>query len=163
MNRPALHKMLYAGAKRLGWDEDTRRDFMEKHTGKRSAKECSDDDLSLLVDHLRDLGALEPSPNAPMPATGGPDRPTQHQWRYALDMTKRLGWSGAAHDPRLIAFCKHVCKAENPRFLDRHSMRSLILGLENWLKSRSRRESTAPPPLPPTPAKPIFNHQGETA
>lgn len=163
MNRPALYKMLYAGAKRLGWDEDTRRDFIEKHTGKRSAKECSDDDLSLLVDQLRDLGALDPSPNAPLPATGSPDRPTQHQWRYALDMTKRLGWSGAAHDPRLIAFCKRVCKAENPRFLDRYGMRSLILGLEGWLKLRRKQASTAPPPLPPTPTEPIFNHQGETA
>ena len=163
MNRSALYKMLYAGAKRLGWDEDTRRDFMEKHTGKRSAKECSDDELSLLVDQLRDLGALEPSPNAPLTATGSPDRPTQHQWRYALDMTKRLGWSGAAHDPRLIAFCRRVCKADNPRFLDRHGMRSLILGLEGWLKLRRKQASTAPPPIQSTPTHPIFNHEGETA
>lgn len=163
MNRPALLKMLHAGARRLGWDDDTRRDWMEKHAGKRSAKDCSDEDLSLLVDLLHDLGALEPSPHAPLPATGSPDRPTQHQWRYALDMTKRLGWSGAAHDPRLIAFCKRVCKADNPRFLDRLGMRSLILGLEGWLKLRRKQASTAPPLLPSTPENPIFNHEGEPA
>mgnify|MGYP000875865653 FL=1 len=151
MNRPALYKMLHAGARRLGWDEDTRSAWMEKHTGKRSAKDCDDGELSLLVDLLRDLGALEPNPNAPLPATGSPDRPTQHQWRYALDMSKKLGWSGAAHDPHLIAFCKRVCKADNPRFLDRHGMRDLILGLEGWLKAREKKASTAPSPVPSTP------------
>jgi hypothetical protein len=163
MNRPALLKMLHAGARRLSWDEDTRRDWMAKHVDRRSAADCSDDQLSLLVDYLRDLGALEPSPYAPLPASGSPDRPTQQQWRYALDMTKKLGWTGAAHDPRLIAFCQRVCKVDNPRFLDRWGMRSLILALENWLKSRRKHASTAPPKISPTPTSPIFNPEGETA
>ena len=139
MNRPALLKMLHAGARNMGWDEETRRAWMEKHTARRSATQCIDADLSLLVDLLRDLGALVPRPNAPQPATGNPGRPTQHQWRYALDMSKKLGMTGAAHDPALITFCKRVTKVENPRFLDMDGMGALILGLENWLKSRRRK------------------------
>lgn len=139
MSRPALLKMLHAGARRMGWDEDTRRAWMKKHSTQSSAALCTDAELSLLVDLLRDMGALDPNPNAPLPATGNPDRPTQQQWRYALDMSKKLGMSGVAHDPALIAFCKRVCKVDSPRFLDRHGMQSMILGLENWLKSKQKK------------------------
>lgn len=139
MNRSALLKMLHAGARRLGWDEDTRRAWMKKHSTQSSAALCSDAELSLLVDLLRDLGALDPNPNAPLPATGNQEQPTQQQWRYALDMSKKLGMSGAAHDPALIAFCKRVCKVDNPRFLDRLGMKGLILGLENWLKAKAKK------------------------
>lgn len=138
MNRPALIKMIHAGCRRLGWDEDTRRAWMQLHSTQNSCPRCSDAELSLLVDLLRDLGALDPNPNAPPPASGSADRPSQDQWRYALDMSKKLGMSGAAHDPALIVFCKKVAKVENPRFLDREGMRALILGLENWLKSRQK-------------------------
>lgn len=143
MNRPALIKMVHAGARRLGWDDATYRAWLKKHSTKSSCALCNDAELSLLVDLLRDLGALDPNPNAPLPATGNPDRPTQQQWRYALDLSKRLGMSGAAHDPALIAFCQRSCKVDNPRFLDRHGMRALILGLENWLKARQKRAEKA--------------------
>lgn len=142
MNRAALIKMLHAGARRQGWDEDTRRAWMQLHTAQNSCSTCSDAELSLLVDLLRDLGALAPTPNAPLPTTGSADRPTQQQWRYALALSKKLGMSGAAHDPALIAFCKKVAKVENPRFLDRDGMRALLLGLENWLKSRQRKAAS---------------------
>ncbi|MCM8622338.1 MAG: regulatory protein GemA [Candidatus Accumulibacter sp.] len=139
MNRPALLKMVHAGARRLGWDEETRRAWMVKHTAQSSCSACSDAELSLLVDLLRDLGALDPSPNAPLPATGTQDRPTQKQWRYALDLAKKIGLSGAVHDPALVAFCQRVTKVDHPRFLDRSGMQALVLGLENWLKSRQRK------------------------
>jgi hypothetical protein len=143
MNRAALIKMIHAGCRRLGWDEDTRRAWMQLHSTQNSCARCSDAELSLLVDLLRDLDALAPTPNAPPPASGGADRPSQEQWRYALDMSKKLRMSGAAHDPALIAFCKKVAKVENPRFLDREGMRALILGLENWLKSRQKGGKTS--------------------
>lgn len=143
MNRPALIKMLHAGARRMGWEEEVRRSWMQKHVSKRSAADCTDAELSLLVDLLRDLGALDPSPLAPLPACGGQDRPTQHQWRYALDLSKKLGMSGAVHDPGLINFCKRVAKVDSLRFLDREGMRSLITGLERWLHSRESKAKKA--------------------
>jgi len=143
MNRPALIKMIHAGVRRLGWDDATYRAWMKLHSTQSSCALCSDTELSVLVDQLRDLGALDPSPHAPLPASGSADRPTQKQWRYALDMSKKLGMSGAANDPSLIAFCKNVAKVENPRFLDREGMRSMILGLENWLKLRQKKAGEA--------------------
>ncbi len=139
MNRPALLKMVHAGARRQGWDEETRRAWMVKHTAQSSCSACSDEELSLLVDLLRDLGALDPSPSATAPVTGSLDRPTQKQWRFALDLAKKIGLSGAVNDPALIAFCQRVTKVDSPRFLDREGMRALILGLENWLKSRQKK------------------------
>lgn len=141
MNRPALLKMLHAGARRLGWDEATRRAWMKKHTTQSSAALCTDAELSLLVDLLRDLGALDPNPHAPLPATGNAGQPTPQQWRYALDMSKKLGMTGTAHDPALIAFCKKTAKLDSPRFLDRGGMQTLILGLEKWLKYRNKSPS----------------------
>lgn len=143
MNRPALIKMVHAGSRRLGWDEDTRRAWMKLHTTQSSCALCSDAELSLLVDLLRDLGALTPSPTAPAPASGSPDRPTQKQWRYALDMSKSLGMSGATQDPALVSLCRKVAKVENLRFLDMKGMGSLILCLENWLKSRKKKAEKA--------------------
>ena len=143
MNRPALIKMIHAGVRRLGWDDATYRAWMKLHSTQSSCALCSDTELSVLVDQLRDLGALDPSRHAPLPASGSADRPTQKQWRYALDMSKKLGMSGAANDPSLIAFCKNVAKVENPRFLDREGMRSMILGLENWLKLRQKKAGEA--------------------
>ena len=141
MNRPALLKMLHAGARRLGWDEDTRRAWMKKHTTQSSAALCSDAELSLLVDLMRDLKALAPNSNAPLPPTGNPDRPTQQQWRYALGLSKKLGMSGVAHDPALITFCQRVCKVASPRFLDRADMASLINGLEGWRHAKQKKAS----------------------
>lgn len=141
MNRPALIKMIHAGVRLLGWDDATYRAWMKLHSTQSSCALCNDAELSFLVDLLRDLGALDPRPHAPLPVTGSADRPTQQQWRYALDMSKKLGMSGAAHDPALIGFCKKVAKVENPRFLDRSAMRAMILGLEGWLESRRKNDS----------------------
>lgn len=140
MNRPALIKMVHAGARRLDWDDATYRAWLKKHSTQSSCALCNDAELSLLVDLLRDLGALDPNPSAPLPATGNPDRPTQHQWRYALDLSKRLGMSGAAHDPALIAFCQRSCKVGHPRFLDRKGMSTMIIGLERWHQSKARND-----------------------
>jgi len=138
MNRTALIRMLHVGPRRLGWDDDTYRAWLEKHTGKRSAKDCTDAELSLLVDLLRDLGALDqpPAPPRAAPGRGAADRPTQQQWRAALAISKKLGMSGMVTDPAFITFCKKTAQVESPRFLDRSGMSALITGLDNWLKYR---------------------------
>jgi hypothetical protein len=139
MNRTALLKMVHAGARRLGWDDATYRAWMKLHSTQSSCALCSDAELSHLVDLLRDLGALDPNPAAPLPPTGNPEQPTPHQWRYALDLSRRLGMTGTAHDPDLIAFCQRTTKLASPRFLTRALMQDLIAGLERWHKSRQKR------------------------
>ena len=44
------------GKKQLGLDDDTYRDMLEQVTGKRSAKDMSDDDLVKVIQHLDQLG-----------------------------------------------------------------------------------------------------------
>lgn len=143
MNRPALIKMVHSGARLLGWDDATYRAWMKKHSTQSSCALCTDAELSLLVDLLRDLKALAPNPSAPLPATGNREQPTPQQWRYALDMSKRLGMSGTAYDPALINFCRHTCKVDSPRFLDRAGMQALICGLENWRAVRGKKAERA--------------------
>ena len=116
MNRSALIKMVHAGARRLGWDDASYRAWMKLHSTQSSCALCSDAELSHLVDLLRDLGALEPNPAAPLPPTGNLEQPTVQQWRRALALSRRLGMSGTAHDPDLIAFCRHTTKLASPRF-----------------------------------------------
>lgn len=139
MNRSALIKMVHAGARRLGWDDATYRAWMKLHSTQSSCALCSDAELSHLVNLLRDLGALEPNLAAPLPPTGNLEQPTVRQWRRALGLSRRLGMSGTAHDPDLIAFCRRTTKLASPRFLTRALMQDLISGLERWHQSRQKK------------------------
>lgn len=145
MNRNRLLSMIHVGKGRQGWDDDTYRAWLEKHTGRRSAKDCSEGQLSILADLLRDLGALDKPGHVPptIPGGSGPDRPTQAQWHTALGLSKKLGMSGAVNDPSLATFCQRVAKVDNPRFLNREGMHALISGLTAWHESRKTRGKRA--------------------
>jgi phage gp16-like protein len=52
-NRLIAH--IHAAAKELGLDEDTRRDLMERETGKRSASAMNDGELGKVIGALSDL------------------------------------------------------------------------------------------------------------
>jgi hypothetical protein len=149
MNKHRLIQLVKIGQKRMGWDDATYRAWLEKHTGRRSAKDCSEAQLSLAADLLRDMGALDQPGAAPaIPGGSGPDRPTQAQWRTALGLSKKLGMSGMATDPALLTFCKRVAKVDNPRFLDRAGMHALISGLAAWEADRKKRGGTSRAGLP---------------
>lgn len=131
--KPRLIQLIKIGQKRLGWDDALYRAWLEKHTGKRSAKDCSEAELSALADEMRGLGALDqPGEAARIPGGSGSGRPTQRQWRAALGLSKKLGMSGKPDDPAFITFCKKITKLENPRFLDSKGVSALILALEHW-------------------------------
>ena len=133
MNKPRLIQLVKIGQKRMGWDDETYRAWLEKYTGKRSCKDCSEAQLSILADELRDLGALDtPGTTTPTPGGSGPDRPTQRQWRAALGLAKKCGLTGKPDDPAFITFCKKIAKVENPRFLTREGISSVMVALENW-------------------------------
>lgn len=128
-----LIQLIKIGQKRMGWDDALYRAWLEKRTGKRSAKDCSEAELSALADEMRDLGALDqPRTATKRPGGSGPDRPTQRQWGAALGLSKKLGMTGKPDDPAFISFCKKITKLENPRFLDSKGISALILALENW-------------------------------
>jgi len=47
---------IHMGKKQLGLDDDTYRDMLEQVTGKRSAKDMTDDGLVKVIQHLDQLG-----------------------------------------------------------------------------------------------------------
>lgn len=136
-NRNDLLAMLHLGAKRLGWDEATRRAWMEKHTGQRSAKDCSDGQLAKLADELRHLGALDdgrPLGKADRGGKGQGDRPSRAQWMKCKVLCKARGWPEGIDDPGFAAFAARVAKVDNPRFLTGDGIRKVIIGLEKWIE-----------------------------
>jgi len=141
MSRRDLYAMLHLGAKRLGWDEDTRRAWMSKHTGNRSSKDCTEVELARLADELRRLGALDDGRPLGKADRGGKDfdRPTRQQWKKAAVLCKARGWKEGIDDPAFAAFVARVAKVDNPRFLTRNGLRNVIVGLENWIASDRKR------------------------
>ena len=134
MTKPRLIQLIKIGQKKLGWDDLLYRAWLEKHTGKRSCKDCNEVELSMLADEMRDLGALDQAGAQTPPGGSGADRPTQKQWRTALGLSKKCGLSGMATDPGFITFCKKVTKVENPRFLTRDGISAVIVGFQRWGK-----------------------------
>lgn len=145
MNRIRLLGMIHVAVKHLAWDDGVYRAWLEKQTGHASCKDCSDRQLSLVADLLRDMGALDKL--APVKGTGGsgPDRPTQAQWRCVVKLSKDCGLSGSLEDPGLATLCNRVAKIANPRFLDRHGVHALITALERWAASKAKRKSKSTP------------------
>lgn len=145
MNKPRLIQLIKIGQKKLGWDDELYRAWLEKHTGKRSSKDCSEAQLSMLADELRDLGALDQAGVDTKPPGGsGADRPTQRQWRAVLGLAKKCGLTGKRDDPAFITFCKRIAKVENPRFLTRESMSDVMNGLERWRIYRKNKGKAKP-------------------
>lgn len=146
MNRNRILGMIHLAKKRLGWDDTVYRAWLQKHTGHASCKDCSESQLSIVADLLRDTGALDQP--APVKGIGGsgPDRPSQAQWRMVVALSKKCGLSGAIEDPGLATLCARVAKIDNPRFLDRHGISDLILALERWAASKAKRKPKSAPP-----------------
>ena len=116
MNRARLIKLIKTGQRFMHWDDDTYRAWLEKHTGRRSCTECTDAQLSHLVDILRALGfAPPPAPRAK--GGSGPNHPTPRQWGKLERLAKEKKFTGL-DDPGLVTICRNVAKVDNPRFLD---------------------------------------------
>ena len=141
MSRRDWYAMVHLGTKTAGMDEQTRRDWMAKHTGKRSCKECTDDELMRLCDELRVQGYLDSG--KPMGRTDagsdGPDQPTRAQMRLLVVLCKERGWKGI-DDPGFARFVRRVIKVDSPRFMTREGARKVIGGLKNWSKRDSQKE-----------------------
>jgi len=132
MNRARLIALIHAGPRALGMDESTRRAWMETQVGKRSCKDCSEAELSRLVDALRAAG-FQPGPATRAPGGSGPMRPSKGQWGLIAKLAKKKGYAGL-DDPGLLTLARKVAKVDALRFLDRHGARALITALERWVE-----------------------------
>ena len=145
MSRRDWIAMVHMGPKRLGMDEATRRAWMEKHTGKRSSKDCTDAELSRLCDLLRAAGALDDDRPLGKADTGGKglDRPTRAQWIKLKVLCEQRGWPRGIDDPSFSVFVRRIAKVDNPRFLTKNDVRAVILGLERWIEHDRKKEQQA--------------------
>lgn len=136
--RKSLIAMVHIAKSRMGMDDETYRDWLAKNTGKRSSSDLSDRQLATLVQTLRTAGYLAEAPaTARVIAGKGANRPTDAQWKTARGLVKKLGLDGGLDGEAFASFVKRVGKVDNPRFLTKATMASVLIGLEKWLQQRS--------------------------
>jgi hypothetical protein len=133
--------MIHMGAARLGYtDQADYRAWLESLCGKRSAKDCTMQELASVVATLRLCKALEnPRIKAVQGATLKDDRPTAAQWGTADGLCVKLGMADGIKNPRFVAFTKKTCKVSHPRFLTRDGMCKLIAALTKWLENSTTK------------------------
>lgn len=137
--------MIHMAAKRLfgetspGSDgRDAYENWLERHTGKRSAGRLTKDERIAFVKLLRREGLIPESGRGGTGRTAaGADRPTSSQWAKIGGLSRSMGWNGL-EDPALKAFVTRTAKVASTRFLTRQQASAVILGLEEWLRQRGK-------------------------
>lgn len=136
--RKSLIAMIHIGKARLGMDEGTYRAWLEKRTGKQSCSDMSFEELSGLVGELRAQRALTVS-RSKVIGGRGENRPSEAQWNFARHCARQLGLDGGIEGQGFATFVKRIAKVENPRFLTKETMASVLVGLEKWLADREKK------------------------
>jgi phage gp16-like protein len=126
-NRLIAH--IHAAAKELGLDEDTRRDLMERETGKRSASAMNDGELGKVVGAL---GELKKGSAAGAGSASGrsfvPHEDPQVRKVYAMwTALKRKGLVTAA---KPNGFAKRMAGVDSVEWANPEQLRQIIEGLK---------------------------------
>lgn len=135
---------IHMGAKRLFGDvskggdgRDGYEDWLERHTGKRSAGKLTTDQRIDLIKMMRKEGLV---PDRKLGGTGptasGQERPTSAQWAKIAVLGRSMGWAKGLEDERLRSFVKRTAKVSSTRFLSRVQASKVITGLENWVTEK---------------------------
>lgn len=122
-------RAIYAGARDLGLDEDTRRDLFERVTGKRSLKAMNENEQQRVVEELRRQGFTKASGNRKK-LTGKYAPKLQALWIAGWN----LGVVRSKDDKSLLAFVKRQTGLDHTQFLHHQddAMRA-IEALKKWL------------------------------
>ncbi|CAN5611899.1 hypothetical protein BH10PSE5_BH10PSE5_01450 [soil metagenome] len=138
-DRQALTAKIHIGAKELGLAEDTRRDVLEKVTGHRSGKDCTDAQLIMVLAHYRSLGwspagAAKPPVARKAPAARAERNPAKHPLaKKARALWISLHQLGAVRDPSeraLEAFGKRQLGVDRLQWADQGHSNGLIGALK---------------------------------
>lgn len=122
-------RAIYAGARDLGLDEDTRRDLFERVTGKRSLKAMNANEQQRVVEEMRRQGFSQST---------GPRRKLTGKYAPKLQALWIAGWNlGIVRnkdDKALLAFVKRQTGLDHTQFL-RHQDDAMkaIEALKKWL------------------------------
>lgn len=146
-NRRAMIAKVHIARKDLALTEDSYRDLAERITSHRSAADCDDRQLALLLAEFKRLGWEGPKGTG---KHGG--RPTSPKswvrliWALWGDLKPLIG---AQDDAPLLTFVARQTKSrknpngiDNPEWLDPDQARPVIEGLKGWLDRARKGETT---------------------
>jgi phage gp16-like protein len=127
--RPALAKVAIA-RKDLGLDEETYRAVLERLTGKRSAKDCSDGQLGLVLDEFKAKGWTPRHGGARPTKLRVVDPPAVRKARALWISLHRLGVVRDGSDAALESFARRQLKVEVMNWGDQARLYKLIEALK---------------------------------
>jgi phage gp16-like protein len=137
MTQPASSgqiRMIHTLARNAGLDEDTRRDLMERETGKRSVKELGVRDAIKVIDTLQAL------PQARQSKARGAlklDGPYVGKIRALWISGWHLGVVRDRSDTAMVAFVERQTRIQNLRWLrDPADARKVVEALKSWLERK---------------------------
>jgi len=122
---------IHVGAKRLGFDDETYRDFLFATTGHRSAAELDEAQRQMVIERMRARG-FERVPLEEKRARRMADNP---QLKMISSLWRQLKYVGALTDPSergLSAFIKKMTGIERPEWLAPEQAIKVIEGLKAW-------------------------------
>lgn len=146
--RAKLYAVIFLQCKALHLDEAGRRDATEAVIGKRSLKQCTEKELSKIIDDFKERGAVLEKPKAKRgsrrPVNGAPGsvaRMITPDQRRTIE--KLMNWNNLSEDDvRSISY--RICKSAFPRTT--RGATALILAL-----SKTKRKEPSYDSLPSSP------------
>jgi phage gp16-like protein len=144
---------IHTGAKALGWDVETYRDFLVQMTGKASAKDLTVDEIAIVLDAMRARGYKRPDGSTAPVARVTSDNPAAAQIAKIDELWASLAKTGALNDPSetaLRSFGRRVTGIAAPAFMTVEQRSKVIEALKAWLRRESpsaTRPSAAPRPV----------------
>lgn len=130
--RNRLLSAIHAAKRRLGLDDDTYRDMLERLTGERSAKALNEKDLHEVLSHLNGAGAKGFYAGRPVRAAGGPNAPLVRKIRALWLSLYHLGAVEDARESALLAFVERQTGKQAMEFLKPAEHNLVIEALKAW-------------------------------
>jgi hypothetical protein len=137
-------KLIKTAVRQLDMADADYRALLQRAAGATSAKDVTLEAFDAVMAEFHRLGfRYTPSKRIPKGASPGtaPNRPTPAQLRLIEFRAKEVGYAGL-DDPRFINWMKARGHVEHPRFLDSAGARRVIGALGNWIKHRSKPQTT---------------------
>lgn len=130
-------KTLFGDVSANGTGRDDYENWLERHTGKRSAGALSTSQRIALIRLIRQDGIIPDRARGGTATTRqGADRPSKAQWAKLGALARSMGWEKGLEDSRLQAFATRTTKIELVRFLTRTQASQVITGLEKWAETQ---------------------------
>jgi phage gp16-like protein len=123
---------IHVGAKRLGFDDDSYRDFLFRITGRRSAAELDQPARQRVIEELRKFGFTRTAPEEKRAGRIADNA----QLGKIYGLWRQLRYAGAVTDPserHLSGFIKKMTGIERAEWLAPEDAIQVIEGLKGWL------------------------------